>query len=323
MSDAEYSPEQNETDAILTPDGDNNDNNEPTRTEAAQEGNISSNINPPPTTEAQTYNDILTEDNTQENSETSTHTSVIEEQVLQVEEQVPENDEKITNNTEILEGENKNQENEVGLEFELGESWEELNNSPLTSIEPKEKQVLGASWEVLGKSAQPFEALPELIMNTSGLEIEIECGNLSSLENEDQFILEIDVNQIKKAIKYRDIEYLEKIKTTADQFVAKDHEINQILTENLLAEKSLLEESLSDSMNAEEEFYLSPIQLALKFDSLKWLDYIIERIRAKESEENLKNIQSSVLGIPLSLVLFCVIFFNYFFFSYLIEFFED
>ena len=323
MSDAEYSPEQNETDAILTPDGDNNDNNEPTRTEAAQEGNISSNINPPPTTEAQTYNDILTEDNTQENSETSTHTSVIEEQVLQVEEQVPENDEKITNNTEILEGENKNQENEVGLEFELGESWEELNNSPLTSIEPKEKQVLGASWEVLGKSAQPFEALPELIMNTSGLEIEIECGNLSSSENEDQFILEIDVNQIKKAIKYRDIEYLEKIKTTADQFVAKDHEINQILTENLLAEKSLLEESLSDSMNAEEEFYLSPIQLALKFDSLKWLDYIIERIRAKESEENLKNIQSSVLGIPLSLVLFCVIFFNYFFFSYLIEFFED
>ena len=322
MSDAEYSPEQNETDAILTPDGDNNDNNEPTRTEAAQEGNISSNINPPPTTEAQTYNDILTEDNTQENSETSTHTSVIEEQVLQVEEQVPENDEKITNNTEILEGENKNQENEVGLEFELGESWEELNNSPLTSIEPKEKQVLGASWEVLGKSAQPFEALPELIMNTSGLEIEIECGNLSSSENEDQFILEIDVNQIKKAIKYRDIEYLEKIKTTADQFVAKDHEINQILTENLLAEKSLLEESLSDSMNAEEEFYLSPIQLALKFDSLKWLDYIIERIRAKESEENLKNIQS-VLDIPLSLVLFCVNFFNYFFFSYLIEFFED
>src|SRR3990167_2821500 len=323
MSDAEYSPEQNETDAILTPDGDNNDNNEPTRTEAAQEGNISSNTNTPPTTEAQTYNDILTEDNTQENSETSTHTSVIEEQVLQVEEQVPENDEKITNNTEILEGENKNQENEVGLEFELGESWEELNNSPLTSIEPKEKEVLGASWEVLGKSAQPFEALPELIMNTSGLEIEIECGNLSSSENEDQFILEIDVNQIKKAIKYRDIEYLEKIKTTADQFVAKDHEINQILTENLLAEKSLLEESLSDSMNAEEEFYLSPIQLALKFDSLKWLDYIIERIRAKESEENLKNIQSSVLGIPLSLVLFCVIFFNYFFFSYLIEFFED
>ena len=323
MSDAEYSPEQNETDAILTPDGDNNDNNEPTRTEAAQEGNISSNTNPPPTTEAQTYNDILTEDNTQENSEISKDTSVIEEQILQVEEQVPENDEKITKNTEILEGENKNQENEVGLEFELGESWEELNNSPLTSIEPKEKQVLGASWEVLGKSAQPFEALPELIMNTSGLEIEIECGNLSSLENEDQFILEIDVNQIKKAIKYRDIEYLEKIKTTADQFVAKDHEINQILTENLLAEKSLLEESLSDSMNAEEEFYLSPIQLALKFDSLKWLDYIIERIRAKESEENLKNIQSSVLGIPLSLVLFCVNFFNYFFFSYLIEFFED
>ena len=150
----------------------------------------------------------------------------------------------------------------------------------------------------------PYDEQQEAITHTTdGLKFVVKVGGPDSSEEDFQVIREIEENEIKKAIKSSDVKYLDRVKLTSRHFVSKEHEIIEIVTNYLFNT-----EPKKENEEMTEEFYLSPIQLALKYNSLEWLDFIIQKSKIKIEE----NHTEFILDVFWDLILFCVNIFIYF-----------